>query len=469
MKIAFISGKFNILHPGHLRLFRAAKKIADKLVIGVLNNKKVGSTVVVDQQLRLESIKSISLVDEAFIIENSVNEVLMKIKPNYVLKGKEHENKINEEMEIINAWGGKLIFNSGEMFFSSSDLIKHEINEFRSQKPYNFITRHSLHHDNLKKIIDKYSNLSICVIGDLILDHYINCDPLGMSQEDPTIVVTPTDDKLFIGGAGIVSAHASNLGANVDFYSVTGIDNESIISTNILKENNVNFINFPDEGRPTTKKIRYKSKNQTLLKVSYLRQHQIDASIEVDLIKKVLNNIDKYNLIVFSDFNYGLITKNIIAKISSVAKGKGIPVVADCQSSSQFGDILKYKNIDLITPTEHEARISLKNKDDGIVVLSEKLRKLSGVQNILLKLGADGVLIHAGSNKNFETDQIPALNSSAIDTAGAGDSFLIVSSLSLACSANIWEASLLGSYASSIQVSRIGNTPISKKELLSIL
>ena len=131
--------------------------------------------------------------------------------------------------------------------------------------------------------------------------------------------------------------------------------------------------------------------------------------------------------------------------------------------------ILKYKNINLITPTEHEARVSLKNKDDGIVVLSEQLRKLSGVQNILLKLGVDGVLIHAGDNKNFETDQIPALNSNAIDTAGAGDSLLIVSSLSLACSASIWEASLLGSYAASIQVSRVGNIPITKNELLSIL
>jgi len=348
MKIAFVSGKFNILHPGHLRLFRAAKKIADKLVVGVLNDKKVGSSTIVDQYLRLESVKSISLVDEAFIIENSLKEDLLRIKPNYVLKGKEHEKKINEEIHIINEWDGKLIFNSGEMFFSSSDLIKHEIDEVRSQKPYDFINRHELNNNNLKKIIENYSNLSICVIGDLILDQYINCDPLGMSQEDPTIVVTPTDDKLFIGGAGIVSAHASNLGANVDFYSVTGTDNDSVISTNILKENNVNFINFPDEGRPTTKKIRYKAKNQTLLKVSYLRQHQIDASIEDGLIKNVLKNIDKYNLIVFSDFNYGLITKKIIEKISSVAKSKEIIVVADCQSSSQIGDILKYKNINLI-------------------------------------------------------------------------------------------------------------------------
>ena len=51
------------------------------------------------------------------------------------------------------------------------------------------------------------------IIGDLIIDEYINCDPLGMSQEDPTLVVTPVESKKFIGGAGIVASHAASLGA----------------------------------------------------------------------------------------------------------------------------------------------------------------------------------------------------------------------------------------------------------------
>ena len=62
------------------------------------------------------------------------------------------------------------------------------------------------------------------LVGDLIVDEYISCDPLGMSQEYPTIVVTPIDSKSFIGGAGIVAAHAAGLGAEVDFISI-GNDN----------------------------------------------------------------------------------------------------------------------------------------------------------------------------------------------------------------------------------------------------
>ena len=73
--------------------------------------------------------------------------------------------------------------------------------------------KHGALHSNLKSILSSFANLNVCVIGDLIVDEYIACDPLGMSQEDPTIVVTPIDKSIFLGGAGIVAAHAASLGA----------------------------------------------------------------------------------------------------------------------------------------------------------------------------------------------------------------------------------------------------------------
>ena len=66
--------------------------------------------------------------------------------------------------------------------------------------------------------------MKVCIVGDLIVDEYITCNPLGMSQEDPTIVVTPVEEEQFLGGAGIVAAHAVGLGASVDFFSVVGSD-----------------------------------------------------------------------------------------------------------------------------------------------------------------------------------------------------------------------------------------------------
>ena len=90
-------------------------------------------------------------------------------------------------------------------------------------------------------------------------------------------------------------------------------------------------------------------------------------------------------------------------------------------------------------------------------------------KNILLKLGAEGVLIHAEdeNDKNkWVNDQLPALNNSPKDVSGAGDSLLITSSMAICTGANIWEAAYIGSLAAAIQVSRVGNTPLILEEII---
>ena len=146
-------------------------------------------------------------------------------------------------------------------------------------------------------------------------------------------------------------------------------------------------------------------------------------------------------------------------------------LAADSQSSSQVGDISRFSGMNVITPTEREARISTRNREDGLVVLAEQLRKQAVANNVLLKLGEEGLLIHAGIDKGDDwlTDRVDALNSAPKDVAGAGDSMLITSAMALACGATIWEAAYLGSLAAAVQVGRVGNTPLCIEELLQEL
>jgi len=86
-------------------------------------------------------------------------------------------------------------------------------------------------------------------------------------------------------------------------------------------------------------------------------------------------------------------------------------------------------------------------------------------KNIFLKLGEEGVLLYVSEDGEYKTEQIGALNSNPVDTAGAGDSLLISSALCMASGATIWETAILGSLAAAIQVSRVGNIPITKEEV----
>ncbi len=473
--VVFVSGNFNVVHPGHLRLLRFAKENGGRVVVAVQSDRIAGNFAHVPEQLRLEGVSSNSWVDESFLMDESVTDVIQRLKPDIVIKGKEHQLKFNPEQEVVNSYGGKLIFGSGEVAFSSIDLLKKEF--YRSTMegisiPLEYMARHDIKNSKLINLIKGFSSIRVCVIGDLIVDEYITCEPLGMSQEDPTIVVTPVDTTQFIGGASIVAAHAAGLGAKVEFISVVGSDDGHVFSKDKLGKFNVNASLIVDEGRPTTVKQRFRSKGKTLLRVSHLHQSAISSSVKNNILKSVKSIIDRIDLLVFSDFNYGCLPQDLVDQVSTLAKTNNVMLAADSQSSSQIGDISRFYNMDLITPTEREARISTRNNEDGLVVLAEELRNQSLAQNILLKIGEEGVLIHASvsdGNDGWLTDRVNALNNSPKDVAGAGDSMLISSALTLVSGGSIWEAAIIGSISAAIQVSRVGNMPLQIDELLKEL
>jgi len=471
VKTVFVSGVFNILHPGHLRLLRFASECGGRLVVAVESDRIAATTAHMSEQFRVEGVRSNSWVDEAFIVDESVDEVIRRLRPDIVVKGKEHETRFNPEQQAVDSYGGQLLFSSGELVFSSIDLLRKEIQGASLSSislPFEYLERHSISQARLRDLLERFSSAKVCVVGDLIIDEYITCETLGMSQEDPTIVVTPVDSTRFLGGAGIVAAHAAGMGARVEFVSVAGADAMRDFAQDELAKSKVNQHIIEDDRRPTTLKQRFRSKGKSLLRVSHLRQTAISSLLQARLLNILESALQRTDLLVFSDFNYGCLPQSLVDKVIGVAKSYGVMVVADSQSSSQVGDISRFREMDLITPTEREARISTRNNEDGLVILAEILRQQSAARNILLKLGEEGLLVHAGSGKGdgWLTDRVSALNRAPRDVAGAGDSLLIASALALACGGSVWEAACIGSLAAAIQVGRVGNTPIQSKELL---
>lgn len=467
-RIVFVSGNFNTLHPGHLRLLQFASECGDFLVVGVNNNNVEG--VLVPEELRLDGVKIISFVNYAFTLNTSPEEFIKELKPQVVVRGKEHEGHFNAEQSLVESYGGKILYCSGEMRFSSVDLLKKEMLKpdlSSILRPFNFPKRHGFTMADLRTTIDKFKGFRVTVLGDIIVDEYIDCDPLGMSQEDPTIVVTPIQNESFVGGAAIVAAHARSLGADVRFISILGKDSTAEFVRSKLLEYGVSGEVFEDDTRPTTLKQRFRAAGKTLLRVSHLRQQAISQQIRrrvLDSVKAVLPTTD---LLIFSDFNYGCLPQSLVDNVIDLCSSRGILMVGDSQSSSQVGDVSRFKDMMLLTPTEREARLSVGDFNSGLVVLSEKLREKSRAKNIIVTLGQEGLLAHAAKKTNEEwlTDRLPALNTAPKDTAGAGDSLLACCSLSLAVGADLWQSMYLGSIAAACQVSRVGNIPLSPYDI----
>jgi len=471
-RIVFVSGNFNIIHPGHTRLLNFAAGCGDHLVVGV--NPDGASAALLPQELRLESVRAIGVVNQAAILPVAPEDFIRLLKPAIVVKGKEHESQYNPELEAVNEYGGKLLFSSGEVQFSSRELLQrelHETNFSTTVKPLDFLKRHDFSLSDLIPIVRKFSDLSVIVVGDLIIDEYINCEPLGMSQEDPTLVVTPLATERFIGGGAIVAAHARGLGARVKYYSVAGADPVAVMATELLTKYEVDSTLLVDESRPTTVKQRYRAGYKTLLRVSHLRQHDISAALGAELFGKIAPAVRDADLMIFSDFNYGCLPQSLVDDVIECCRESGVMMAADSQASSQVCDLARFKGMRLLTPTEHEARMSVRDMRSGLVVLAETLRQSANAVDVLVTLGREGLLIHSpvGETGNFLTDQLPAFNRGPKDVSGAGDALLCCASMALAAGANIWQAAYLGSLAAGCQVGRIGNLPLRTEELLAQL
>jgi rfaE bifunctional protein kinase chain/domain len=467
-RVVFVSGNFNVVHPGHVRLLQFAADCGDFLAVGVLDETSPGAAVPVE--MRLEGVRAISLVDYAFVLRDTPERFIAELRPSVVVKGKEYENQLNPEKAAVDAYGGKLLFSSGEVRFSSLELIRREYMEANLstvRKPAAFPLRHGFDIAELKSCLPRFNGMKVVVIGDLIVDEYIDCDPLGLSQEDPTVVVTPIDSKRFVGGAGIVAAHARGLGADVSYFSVAGNDDTYIFARDALSGFGVDCNIVLDESRPTTLKMRYRALGKTLLRVSELRQHAVRPEIADEILKSLSARIAGADLLIFSDFNYGCLPQHLVAAITNLAKTMKVPMVADSQASSQLSDISRFNGMLLITPTEREARLALRDGNSGLAVVAEALQKRAAAENVVITLGVQGILVYARRDAAWMMDLLPAFNTAPKDSAGAGDSFLACASMALCAGRSVWQSVYLGSLAAACQVARVGNSPLTPSDLVT--
>jgi rfaE bifunctional protein kinase chain/domain len=472
-KTIFISGNFNVLHAGHIRLFAFGRQLGDTLIVGVTSDAMGGIAVHVNEEARLEAVQSNSWVNQAILLDEPIEETIARVKPDIVVKGKEFEYEENAEEPALRQYGGRLVFGLSEVSLSSLQLLSNDlalVNEDSIKLPKPYLARYGLSAEMLSEVTGKFSELKVCVVGDLIVDEYVTCEALGMSQEDPTLVVTPTDHRRFLGGAGIVAAHAAELGAKSTLITVVGKDEAGDYAKGMLSKYGVEGAEVVDESRPTTLKQRFRAENKTLLRVSHLHQHSVSATIQEELFAKVSSNLADADLVVFSDFNYGCLPQKLVDRCINRARELGVVMVADSQCSSQVGDVSRFGGMSLVSATEREARISLRDNDDGLSYLAEALRNNAGAESVLLKLGADGVLLHTKNDAgSTSTNQLPALNNNPVDVAGAGDSMLITTALALSAGSSFWAAAAIGTVASALQVSRTGNQPLKRKEFLRVI
>ena len=318
---------------------------------------------------------------------------------------------------------------------------------------------------NIFDIFDSFKNKSALIVGDSMIDAYMWGEIKRISPEAPVPIVNINKYENRLGGAANVALNIKSLGAKPILCSVIGNDKNSIVFKTLMKEANLSTegIIYSDL-RKTTIKTRVIANNKHQLRIDEEKIDQIEKVLEKKVIDFVLNFKKEIDVIIFQDYNKGILTPNVIKQILKYANNNSIPTIVDPKEEN----FLSYENCTMFKPNlkEMEYGMNSKLKFSNLVKIqetSEKLRNKLSAKSILLTLSKNGLFL---SSEN-QSKHVPAFKRKIIDVSGAGDTVLSVAALCLASKIDLIKLSFLSCLAGGIVCEEVGVKPIDKTKLLN--
>jgi D-glycero-beta-D-manno-heptose-7-phosphate kinase len=319
--------------------------------------------------------------------------------------------------------------------------------------------------DNIEQVFSKFSELNVLIIGDAMVDSYLWGKVDRISPEAPIPIVTVTKQENRLGGAGNVSLNIQALGATPILVSIIGNDEKGRIFADLMKENKlINDGIFVDKTRMTTVKTRIISGGQQISRVD----QEVSALINVEFEKTVFDRITeivenkKINIIIFVDYDKGLITEGLIKNVIALAKSKNIITAADPKSRN-FNN---YQMVDLFKPNFKEFKDGLKlqiEKTDmeELKKVSENFKKENQIGLLFITLSELGVFLTNGVSQNYYPSEVRDI----ADVSGAGDTVIAAASLCLAAGMPIPFMAQLSNLAGGLVCEKLGVVPIDVEQL----
>ena len=471
-KVVMCHGTFDIVHPGHIRHLIYAKEKGDILIASLTADKFINKgegKPYIPEELRARNLAALEMVDFVLIDYNEtpINNILI-IKPDFFVKGFEYNKdgvhpKTKEEIKALASVGGKVLFSPGDIVHSSTNFLTIKKPKLSAEKLTAIMDAEGIPFEDVIKSLDSFKGTKVHVIGDTIVDKYSYTSILGPTTKTPTFSVKRLSEEIFVGGAGIVAKHLKNLGADVTFSTILGNDELKDYVIDDLESFGIKLNVFIDESRPTTLKERFWAEGYKLLQVDTVESNIISNQT----LNKMAENLkdDSSSLFIFSDFRHGIFNKQSIDYLSSVLPKNSIKV-ADSQVSNRWGNILDFKNFDIIIPNEKEARFALGDQDSGVRPLGTEIFNKSNCKYLILKLGSKGIMVFRDDTTNpRDFYNLESFVENFKDGVGAGDALLAASSLSFVNNQNILISSIIGNAAAALACEVEGNIPVSIDKL----
>jgi len=318
----------------------------------------------------------------------------------------------------------------------------------------------------MKKLPTLFRNKKVLIVGDVMVDRYLIGDVNRMSPEAPVPVVDFITEDNRLGGAANVALNVNGLGAKSLLLSVVGDDAEGKVFKQLLKKYNLSRKGILTlNNRPTTLKTRIMATSQHLLRIDRETKKNIEKSVENSLIKKAEKLIAEENIavILFQDYNKGVLTNKVIRTISKLARKNNIATVVD----PKFDHFFDYKKVSLFKPNLKEVRqvvpFPVSINLESLTAAAKFLEKNLNQSITMITLSEHGIFI----KKDNLTKIFPTAPRNIVDVCGAGDAVISIAALGMAVGLPISLIAEISNDAGGKVCEKVGVVPISIEDLVS--
>ncbi len=440
-KVVLCHGVFDLLHPGHIKHFEAARREGDVLVVTLTEDRYVGKgpgRPVFNQRLRAETLAEIEAIDYVAINQwPTAVETLKKLKPDIYVKGSDYADRsrdltgeISREEEAVKAGGGRIHF-TDEISFSSTELLNVHFSVYHEEAD-RFLKgfRKQYRAEKIIRMLKDLKKLKVLVIGDPIIDEYHYCQPMGKAWKETVITSRYINRESFAGGVLATANHIAGFCDKVDLITCLGRENpqEEFIRDKLKPNITPRF--FYRDDAPTVTKRRYVDPAflSKMFEVCFLNTRTPGPEITGEVCDHLAKVCPDYDLVLASDFGNGFIGAEMVNVLCE--KSRFLAVNTQTNSANAgFNLITRYPRADYVCIDEPEIRLALSDKYGSLEEMIIRIAKRLQSQRVTVTRGHNGSL---GYNPQTGFCEVPVLSKEVVDRIGAGDAYLAVTSACVA-------------------------------------
>lgn len=461
-------GAFDLLHLGHVRHLEAGAKLGDVLVVTITADRFINKgpgRPVFPELLRAEMLAALEIVSNVAIVEAAdAVPAIEAIRPAIYVKGQDYENpegdvtgKIVFEREAVRRYGGEICF-TDELTFSSTELINRHFNLFEPHVHQHLsMLRDDGGLDATLEGLDGIKDKRIVFVGDAIIDEYQYVLPMGKPPKEHIIATRHQDHEIFAGGVFAAANDVANFCRQVDIITCLGghESHEALIRGSLKPNVRLHAIVRPEA--PTTLKRRFVDPGSVrkLFEVYHMDDEPLTDEFQAKLDGLIGTFCPEADVVIAADFGHGLIGTRLVNRLIEVS-----PFLAvNTQSNSAnmgYNLITRYPKADFICIDGPEARLALSDRvSPNGEIIRHLARRIPACPRMIVTIGKHGCITFDRAEDVVHT--IPAVTQRVVDTVGAGDAFLSITSPLVAAGLAMNLVGFIGNVVGALKAQIVGH------------